>query len=55
MSAEKRVELREKLTTVASETPHVDFTTIISPVPTITTSSLPECDKKFCIYNPDNK
>ena len=55
MSAEKRVELREKLTTVAPETPHVDFTTIISPVPTITTTSSPECDKKFCIYNPENK
>lgn len=51
MSAEKRIELRDKLTTV-SETPHVDFTTIISPVPSMVTS---ECDKKFCIYNPENK
>ncbi len=54
MSAEKRVELRDKLTAV-SETPHVDFTTIIAPVPTMVTNVSPECDKKFCIYNPENK
>lgn len=54
MSAQERVEIREKLTTV-SENPHVDFTTIIAPVPTMTMNVLPECDKEFCIYNPENK
>lgn len=54
MSAEKRVELREKLTTV-SENPHADFTTIIAPVPVMVTKASPLCDKEFCIYNPENR
>ncbi len=50
VTAEERVKLGENFK-ISETAPHIDFTSIISPVPSRKSAILTECKNEFCIYN----